>query len=316
LIAIAGAARGLATNFPTLLLTVIFFGLLAPMISTSAFKICGLWFPNRQLGIANGIFGTGMALGFFLSSLLSATVLSPWLGGWRHVMFFYGSLPVLLCIPWYFAHPAPKTAGSALPSVISIPMRQALAHVIKLKNLWMLSIALMLMSGCMQGVTGYIPLYLRGMGWPELQADGALSLFHALSMSFVLPFALLSDRLKARKPLLVCLMVVIVVGGGLLAAADGWLVWAAIALMGLVRDASMALIMTMIIEIEGVGPAYAGSASGFALVFLSIGSLLAAPLGNRMADLAPNLPFAFWAGLTAVGLMSLAFVKIARKQPL
>jgi cyanate permease len=314
LIGLSGAIRGLSGDFPSLLAAVILFGMLSPVISTSAFKICRLWFPNRQLALANGVFSMGMALGFFLSSLFSANVLSNWLGGWRPVMFFYGILAVLLFIPWYFAPAAPRTAGIGVTTMATVPMRQAISHVIKLKNVWLLGITLMAMSGCMQGVTGYIPLYLRGLGWPALHADGAQSLFHLLSMSFVLPIAIWSDRLKARKALLFSLMVVIVVGGGLLAVAQGPLIWGAIALMGLVRDASMALIMTMVIEVEGVGPTYAGSASGFAILFLSLGSLLAPPLGNSLAEFAPNLPFAFWAGLTAVGLVSLWFVKISRKQ--
>lgn len=309
LVGIAGAIRGLAIDFPTLLVGVVLFGLLSPLISTSAFKICRLWFPNRQLAMANGAFATGMALGFFLSSLISANVLSVWLGGWRYVLFFYGILAILFSIPWYFAPAAPPSAGTSLPELETIPMRQALSHVVKLKNLWLLGFALLGMSGGMQGVTGYIPLYLRGLGWPALQADSGLSLFHAMSMLFVIPIAMWSDRLKARKALLFSLMLVIVVGGVLLTIADGWLIWGAIAMMGLVRDASMAVLMTMIVEVEGVGPAYAGSASGFAILFLSIGSLLAPPIGNSFAELAPSLPFAFWTALTAVGLFSLWLVK-------
>ena len=313
LIAIAGASRGLADDFPSLLIAVLFFGLLGPMISTSAFKICGLWFPGRQLGLAAGVFSMGMALGFFVSSLLSANVLSVWLGGWRNVMFFYGVLAALLCIPWYFTRSAPEMVEGNVPVAVSIPMRQALSHVVKLKNVWLSSIAIMGMNSCMQGVTGYIPTYLRNLDWPALQADGALSLFHAMSMIFVIPIALWSDRLKARKFLLAGMMVMIILGGGLLAATSGFLVWGAIAIMGMVRDAAMAVNITMIIEAEGVGPTYAGSATGFAMIFLSIGTLFAPPLGNRLAEFAPSLPFAFWAGLTVVGLVSLAFVSVTKK---
>lgn len=313
LIGAAGASRGLAADFPSLLVGVVLFGFLGPLISTSAFKICGLWFPGRQLGVANGVFAMGMAMGFFVSSLLSANVLSVWLGGWRNVMFFYGALTILLFVPWYFAHSTPTVLSANLPVVTSVPMRQALSHVVKLKNVWLLSIALMGMSGCMQGVTGFIPTYLRGLGWAGLHADGALSLFHAVSMISVLPISIWSDRLKARKPLIAGMMVMIVLGGGLLAVTMGFMAWVAIAMMGMVRDAAMAVIMTMIIETEGVGSTYAGSATGFALIFLSFGSFLAPPIGNRLAEIYPSLPFAFWAGLTALGLLSLLFVKVPRR---
>lgn len=312
LIAAAGASRGLAHDFPSLLIAVIFFGLLAPVISTSAFKIIGLWFPGRQLGVANGVFAMGLAFGFFLGSLLSANVLSPWLGGWRNVMFFYGAIAFLLCIPWIFTRALPERDTVHGFQITGIPMRHALAHVIKIRNIWLISIALMGMSGCMQGITGYIPTYLRSLGWDGLSADGALSLFHAVSMTFVLPIALWSDRLKSRKPLLAGMMLIIVFSGLLLAGSTGMIIWGAIIIMGLVRDASMALILTMIIENEGVGPTYAGSATGFGLLFLSVGSLFAPPVGNSLAAITLSLPFAFWAGMTTLGLLSLSFVKVNR----
>ena len=54
-------------------------------------------------------------------------------------------------------------------------------------------------GGCIQGLLGYLPLYLRTLGWEALRADGALSAFHTSSMIFVLPIALWSDRLGSRK---------------------------------------------------------------------------------------------------------------------
>ena len=315
LLAMAGAARGLAGSFPFLLGAVLVFGMLAPAISTSSFKICSLWFPSRQLGLANGVFAMGMALGFFLSALLSANVLSVWLGGWRQVMFFYGGVAALLCIPWIFAASAPKASESGTSVAFNIPMRQALSHVVRLRNVWLLGITLMGMSGCMQGLTGYLPTYLRSVGWPGTQADGALSLFHAMSMGFVLPFAMLSDRLKVRKPLLVVMVAVHVLGGGLLSVANGPLVWGVVMLMGLVRDGSMAVVTAMIIESPGVGPVYAGSATGFSFSLLAIANLLSPSLGNRLAESAPALPFAFWAGLAGMGLLALLFVNQPQPKP-
>jgi nitrate/nitrite transporter NarK len=314
LIAIAGASRGLATNFPTLLLGVLLFGFLGPLISTSSLKITGLWFPPRQLGLANGIFTMGFATGFFVSSLISASVMSVWLDGWRNVLFFYGVLAVMLCIPWIFTRPAPSTAGQATPALETIPMRQALAHVFKLKNVWLLGATLMFVGGAMQALNGYLPLYLRGQGWNGMYADGGLALFHLMSMLFVLPVALLSDRLKSRKTLLLGMTVIAILGVSLLSFANGPLVYVAIIMMGMVRDASMALIFAMVIETKGVGPLYAGSATGLVLLFLNFGGLYASPLGNRLASVSPSLPFIFWAGMTALGLLCLVFVKVPQRQ--
>jgi hypothetical protein len=64
-----------------------------------------------------------------------------------------------------------------------------------------------------------------------------------------------------------------------------------------------------------VGPLYAGSASGFVFFFFFVGSLLSPPIGNKLAGIAPGLPFLFWAGLAAVGIVSTAWVKTAKRAP-
>jgi len=312
LISLTGAARGLATDFPTFLIAVLLVGFLSPLVTTSAYKISGLWFRREQLGIANGIFAAGMAAGFLVGALISANLLSPWLGGWRQVMYFYGLIACLLLIPWMFAHPIPVRAVNGSAAVAPVPMRKALAHVIGLRDVWLLGITVFGIGGSAQGVTGYLPIYLRELGWSGVQADGALSLFHAASLVFVIPFALASDRLKHRQPLLMGMLVLVFAGSLLMTIAQGSLIWIAILMMGMVRDGSMAVVMSMVIGTKGVGPEYAGSASGLSIMLLSLGSFLGPPLGNQLASISPSLPFAFWAGLGAVGLVSLFF---ARKDP-
>jgi predicted MFS family arabinose efflux permease len=309
LVAIAAGLRGLATSYVSMLLIIILIGILLPLVTSSAYKICSLWFPPRQLGLANGVLSMGLGLGFLCGSLLSANVLSPWLGGWRNVIFFYAGLAMLFCIPWLLAQrdPDPVRDGSSAP--VAVPMRQALGHIASLKNIWLLGLALLGVSGCIQGVLGYLSLYLRGAGWTPAAADGALSLINALSIVFILPVTLLSDRLGSRKWLLTGVLLLIAVGTGVLSFATSALVWVAILLIGLVKDAATVLLITMAIETDRVGAVYAGTASGFMLFFMFIGNLLAPPLGNKLADFQTALPFAFWAGLTVLGLASLLFAK-------
>jgi len=309
LVAIAAGLRGLATSFLSMLLIIILIGILLPLVTMSAYKICGIWFPRQQLGLANGVLSMGIGLGLLIGSMLSATVFSPWLGGWRNVMFFYGVLAALFCIPWYFTHPAPDNSRLNPAENKTISMRQALTHVLKLRNIWLLGITIMGVAGCIQGLSGYLSLYLRGLGWTPPNSDGALSLLSAMSMIFILPIALWSDRLGARKKIVLGMALMIAAGTGLLSFASGLLVWGAIVLVGMVRDGSTALLMTMAIETDGVGPVYAGTASGFVMFFMFIGNFLSPPIGNKLADVFPGLPFVFWAGLAVMGLVSLSFVK-------
>lgn len=88
---LASASRGLATDFTSLLFTTLLAGLLIGIIPANVFKVAATWFPSQQLGLATGVVTTGMGIGFTISSMFSATLLSPMMGGWRGVLFFLWS---------------------------------------------------------------------------------------------------------------------------------------------------------------------------------------------------------------------------------
>lgn len=308
LVGVTGALRGLSSDFVSLLITVILAGLLSPLINMSGLKNCSLWFPQKQLGIANGILSMGMALGFLLGSMLSATVLSPWMGGWNYVFYFYGALTVLLAVPWLFT-PQPPPAHTDPQAPAASGMVQSIGKIIRLRNTWLLGFGIFGIGGCVQATLGYLPLYLRGQGWSPVTADAALSSFHLVSMIMVLPIALLSDRLGSRKNLVMVMVTMIITGVGLLAFIQGPVIWGAVILAGLVRDGFMAVFMTMILETDGVGKRFAGTATGFVTVFSMLGSMVMPPLGNNLASIEAGIPFLFWAGMAIAGLVCLAMTR-------
>jgi hypothetical protein len=104
----------------------------------------------------------------------------------------------------------------------------------------------------------------------------------------------------------------IMAGVGMLSVVSGPMVWIAVIMAGLVRDGFMAIFMTMIIETEGVGASYAGTAIGLVMSFNGLGTMSSPPLGNSLADIAPSFPFIFWAILAAAGFFGLYFAKEER----
>ncbi len=305
----AAASRGLAEGFFTLALAVLLSGFLFPAVPTNVHKTCGMWFSGRRLGLANGVASMGMALGFMVGSIISATYLSPWLGGWRNTLFLYGAISVAISIPWLLIRNPPSATSAPAVRPGPDPLRRGLSHVVRIRNVWLLGFALLGFQGCVLGTLGYLPLYLRDIGWPGAQADGALAAFHGVSMLFTIPLAVLSARLPSRKPVLIGAILMVIIGTGLLSVATGALVWVAVIVAGIARDGFMAVLITTIIETDGVGPGYAGTAVGLTMVFAGFGGMLAPPLGNSLASLDPALPFAFWALLAVGGLTSVTLVK-------
>ncbi len=306
---ISGALRGFSYDGFTLAVTAFVFGMLRSVLPMTVHKTCGVWFSSRQLGLANGVVSMGMALGFMAGSILSATVLSPWLGGWRGVLMFYGLLSVLLSVLWFFTKSHEREFESRHADSQSRSLLESVQHVLRIRELWLLGLVILSISGSIQGILGYLALYLRDLGWTEASADGALAAFHGVSMICTIPFAFWSDRLGSRRRALIAATLLTIVGGGLLSCVNGPMIWAAVIIAGLVRDGFMAVFMTMVIELRNVGTAFAGTAIGLVMSFSGIGNLIAPPLGNSLATISPSLPFVCWTVLAAGGLVGLYFVK-------
>lgn len=300
------AARGLANDFFSLGLIILLGGALVPFVTMNAIKAAGQWFPRHQLGLANGALGMGMALGFMLGTLLSDSVLSPLLGGWRNVFLLYGLVGAGLAIPWYFAKEPPQTQVSRMQTT---SVRRSVQQVIRVKNIWLMGFLMLGVAGSVQGVLGYLPLYLRNLGWSPIQADKTVSAFHFVSMLFVLPIAIWSDRLGSRKRLLIFSALMIILGSGLLGLLGGGLILPAVLMAGFVRDSFMAILFATTIEMEGVGPNLAGTAVGFVTGIGSIGNVLAPPIGNSLVRFFPAAPFLFWSMLAFLGLVCLLQIK-------
>jgi len=305
LLGVAGASRGLSNSLFSLSVTVLLTGALTAVIPILLHKVCALWFTGRRLGMANAVVSGGMALGFMLGSLVSATFLSPWLGGWRHVLFFYGGLGVLMSVPWAFSRTSPRESSGSGHIAHRPSLRRSLADVLRLRSVWILGLALFGVGGAVQGLLGYLPLYLRGIEWPAARADAALSSFHAMSLLAVFPLAMLSDRIGSRRKLLAAAALTIACGIGLLSVVDGALVWLAVLTAGTVRDGFMAVFMTAVTELDRLGAESVGTALGLCMTLSRIGTLVAPPLGNALAAYGPRLPFVLWCGMALFGFGAL-----------
>jgi MFS family permease len=305
-IGIAGAARGLSNGFAMLAFTVLITGFAQWTIPMYVHKTCGVWFPKKQLGLANGIVSVGMALGFLSGSLLAATVFSPLFGGWRNVLFVYGAVAILFGTFWWLSQENARDEDRQRNQMITF--REAIEHVMRLRNVWILCIASAGVSGGVTGMLGFLPLYLRNLGWEPAIADSTLASFHAVSMLFAIPVALLSDRVGSRCGVLMAAALLIGIGIGLLGFARGVLITVAVLIAGIARDGFMAISMTAIIEEKGIGPRFAGSATGLNMSVMGIVSVFSPPVGNWLMKLGSGLPFLFWAALVFLGFVAYLFL--------
>jgi cyanate permease len=308
---LTGAMRGFSGDFTTLVLITFFFGLSSWVIPSSVFKTTASWFSGRQLVLANGVVSTGMGLGFTVGAMISATILSPLLGGWERVLFLYGAISVVIGLLWLLTGREPERVGSAGTEGI-VPLRQSISHVFPIRNVWLLGLTLLGYGGCIQGMIGYFPTYLRNIGWTVASADGTLAAFNGISTLGAIPLALLANRVGLRKAILFPILLIAIVGIALLPLVDNAMVWVLMLIVGCTRDGFMAICLTMSTETKGIGVVYAGTAVGVLQTVLNVGTFMAPPLGNSLADPAnPASPYPFflWAAFGLLALVAFCFVR-------
>jgi predicted MFS family arabinose efflux permease len=311
---ILGALRGLSVNFTTFLLTSLLLGLVQPAITVNLHKVAGQWFPRQQLGLATGVVSAGFAMGLMLGSLFSATVFSPALGGWRNVLYLYGGVSILMSLAWFFIHPHDDPAAQQARR--AVPFREALGHVARLRHVWMIGLGVLFFWACVRGFVGYLPLYLREIGWEASTADRVLGVYYGVSLLAAIPIALLSDRFGIRRGYLIFAALATATGVSLFSIAEGLLVWGAIIMAGVVFDAFMAIYQTAVMEGEGVGGTYAGTALGFAGMMREAGGVFSPPLGNSLTVFGLNTPFLFWGAMGLLAMTMFVLVPVKKKVPL
>jgi len=306
---LAGALRGLSGSFISLATTMFLFGILNASIPINVHKVASIWFPGRHLGLANGILSLGMGLGLTAGAMISATILSPLLGGWRNVLLLYGVISIGISILWLLTRSELGQVESPSGYAGTVLFRQALSRVVRIRGVWFLGLIMLGQVACTTGMIGYLPLYLRGIGWTAASADGALAASNSASMMVAIPMVLLSDKLGSRKTILLAAMLITAIGVGLLSVVGGAMVWVSVIIASIARDGFMAVTITMITETEGVGATYAGTALGLAMTLSRVGGIISPPVGNSLAGIKPGLPFIFWAALAAVALFGFHFLK-------
>ena len=305
---LAGAMRGLTGDFISLAVVTFFVGLSTWIIPASVFKTTATWFSGRRLVVANGVVSTGMGLGFTVGAMISATVLSPLLGGWENVLFLYGGVSFMVGLLWFFTVRESEQPGSA-GSGGGVPLRQSIANVFPNRAIWLIGLTLLGYAACVQGMIGYLPTYLRDMGWTAASADGTLAAFNGISTLGAIPLALLSQKLGLRKVILFPVLFITMVGIALLPVVNDAMVWVLMIMVGVARDGFFAICLTMSTETKGIGVLYAGTAMGLAQTIVNVGNVISPPLGNSLAGADPGFPFFLWAAFGLLGLVVFCFVR-------
>ncbi len=305
---IFGALRGISVNFISMAVLMFLFGLMAAATPSIIPKVTAEWFGGKRLGLANGLLNISWGIGAMAATMFSATTLSPLLGSWRWVLLFFGAPCVVMGFLWLTTR---EPDASQLPRTIAVkvPFKQALSKVARMKEVWLIGLVTTFLWGASMGLIGYLPYYLRDIGWTATRADSVITVFSGVNSIGVIPMVLLSDKIGSRKIIMFISVFSVMVTLALIPLANDTWIWVLVIACAFLRSGGSALFNVIIFEIEGVGSTYGGTATGLANTISMVGAFLAPPIGNSLAKIDPGYPFFFWAALAAMSLPLIFFIK-------
>ncbi|MFC1892082.1 hypothetical protein ACFLZT_06780, partial [Thermodesulfobacteriota bacterium] len=128
-------------------------------------------------------------------------------------------------------------------------------------------------------------------------------------MVAAIPLSVLAGRMESKKKAILPIMIISFLCISMVSVMNGHLVWPLVIIIGMFRDGYYAIIATMVIETEGIGGTYAGTATGLVWTLGAFGSFIAPPLGNSLAGIDPGLPFIFWSSMLILPLFLFYFFR-------
>ncbi|MBB4142454.1 MFS transporter [Rhizobium rhizoryzae] len=160
--------------------------------TTTLFILSEFWInaaaPPRKRGLVLGIYATVLAVGFAIGPLIFSKI-----GSEGILPFAVGAAAIMLAfIPIYIAR-------GENPVLDEKPQQHFLRYVFLVP---MATAAVFVFGAVEVGGLSLFPVYANRVGLPEASAAQLLTIMGIGNMVFQIPFGMISDRLKDRRPML------------------------------------------------------------------------------------------------------------------
>lgn len=277
---IAGSLRVVADTPYELMACMFGMGAGYNLVGPTLPKVLGQTFAPERLASVNGIVMASFGLGAAIGTALSASVLSPALGGWRPALLVPSLAFLSTGLLWVLIYRDPQQTE---PAPLKTPSPFAdMKQVLGVRNIRLLAAFLFVQGLGFSPVLTFLPISLQERG---IAGAGQLSaIVMGVGMVFNLIGGRLSDRIGRRKPLLLygtvitglCIMTFSELSGAALVVA--------LALAGAGSGCLGPILFTLPVETPGIGSKLAATAAGLIIMFQSVTGFLAPILLGMMID--------------------------------
>ncbi len=301
-VAVLGGLRAFCDSFSTLALVMFLLGVAGGFIVPNLAKAVGMWFGPSELGRANGIVLIGGAIGGGIAMTMAASVLEPWLGGWRNVMLLGAGLSFLVWVIWaVLAREREPSGVMAELARQRLGFREGMAKVFRVRDFRLLCIVEIISVGAFAAVASHFPDILVDKGMTKSMAGiyVGMATWSMLVGMFVGPF--FSDKVGLRKvffwPILFANIPIVVLLGFTMGAP----LLTVIVVSGLLGGCAAPMPRVLILENERIGPMLAGTAFGALATINGIGAAILPALMGLVMDATGQL----WSGFVLLGVLGI-----------
>lgn len=272
-VGLSALLRGAAQDEISLFAAVALFGVGGPLISVGAPKLIAGWFEGGDRGFAMGVYITGPALGSATALAMTSSVMMPVFDqSWRGVMVAYATVCFAGAAVWFLIASRSNSDTQGTNGSGGRYDRQILLDILSkpaVQIVLAMGVGIFFVNHAMNN---WLPEILRARGLSATQAGYWASMTTALGIvgSLVVPRHAVRGR---RRPLML-LVFLAMMGSSLMLATAGCPLAISLTLLGVARTSATAIVMLVLFDISGVGPANHGLLGGMFFVAAEIGGVL------------------------------------------
>ena len=292
---------GTATDFFDLFVYTCIFGSGFSIVFTNLPKLMGIWFPKEKVGLATGLYGTGLAVGAAIALGITLPLVFPITNTFRGT-FYIWSLPALVAmiIWWLVVKDPPASSRSTQGQRAS---EKKIHLILKNRSLWMVDLGFFCLLMMFYTWSAWTPKIMVLKGASPDQASLMISWMQWVSIPFMFLMPWAAHRVGLTKPFLW--------GSGFMAALVALIAiymtvpmgWVIMTLLGIAM-ASFPLLLALPVQL--VPEESAATASGMVLSIGNVGSLVGPWLAGYILDVTGTLDLALVV-LVGVGIAMAVF---------
>jgi MFS transporter, CP family, cyanate transporter len=289
MIVAGGGLRAFAGSATELIGCMFLVGVGLSFVAPNVVKALGTWFPPNELGMANGLVGSGLGVGGALGLALSASVMSPAFGGWRGTMLMLAAFTLGVGILFVLLF---REGTSQMPAESGKQnMSSNFKKAFKVKDVWLLGAFYGLFGVGMMAVSALLPVILEEKGVPRAGELASLIMWPAIVSTIIGGIA--SDKVGRRKPFLITSSIVLGVCIPALTVLTGAPLIIILILAGVAQGIILPVLMAIPAEHKQIGITLAATAVGVMFMLTNVGGFFGPVVAGKLIDMSGSPLLAF-----------------------